>query len=72
MNCTSCGQNIGNPVIPLASGIPLDAAGELEVKSMGPAADYKQMANRFVRWMNMNVGAGFVDELPNALKENKV
>ncbi len=50
----------------------LDVANGLEIRPVGLAADYKQMANKFVQWMNANVGAGFVDELPNALKENKV
>lgn len=72
MNCNSCGQNIGSPVLPLASGIPLDAADGLEIRPGSLKSDYKQMADKFVQWMNANVCGGFVDELPNALKEGKV
>ncbi len=68
MNCKSCGQNMGNPIIPLAPGISTD---EIEIRSVGFPSDYKQMATKFVQWMNANVCGGFVDELPNALKNNR-
>ena len=69
MNCKSCGQDIGSPIIPLSPGV--SSATMIEIRSVGFTSNYKQMAHKFVQWMNANVCTGFVDALPKALKDNK-